>query len=141
MTVRRDHHTFTYKKYEESVSWLTLRFNNPQLENKYQARRTGPMVLTASFKFSTALLLVILVARRIELLILGLAEVSTISSNLAGEYLQTGLLVLALFLEVLCYCVKGLNILRGFAVIVYIFFTICYSSTYYLTEKPGSVPM
>jgi hypothetical protein len=134
MPKKRDLHAFTHKKYEESVNWVTLRFHDPQLEIKYQARRTGPLVLTLSFKISTAILLIILAARRIELLIMGLAEVTSIAENVNLEYLQTGLLVVALLIEVVCYCVKGLNILRGFAVIVFIFFTTCYSSTYYLPD-------
>jgi len=129
------------EKFESNIRCFSLFFKDERLESKYQIYKRDYLQVSCMFKFGLCALIFILAFRRIELLIFTLNDVESIASDHSFEYMQTALLIATFAFEGIVICVDCLKILRGCILMIYMFFTIFYSSYEYLPEKPAAVPM
>lgn len=130
-----------HEKFEKTIAWPSLVFSEPNLEKQYHEKRLDSFKLSFAFKFGLVAIMTILAFRRIELLIFTASDVEAMSTTPTAEYIQTAAMLAVTILEVTFYFVSLLNKFKGFFVMVYIFFIICYSSRVYISEKPSTVPV
>ncbi len=141
-----DRHTLersllTFADLDKNITLLTLSFRNPKMEQKYSERRIDTLVPVLSFRVLSTILLLLIVARKIELLVFSLYDVSSGASIVARESLNVGLMLLACLLEAGIYFIQSLRIIRGAIGMLYIFFTIAYFSAAVSDRELVSVPM
>jgi len=129
------------EKFEKSIHWVTLIFHDSQIEAKYRKHKSETLVITPVFKFGLVALVFILICRRLELLFFTIFHLESIAPSPQSEYIQTSITGATLILESLFLCFDCLKWFKGFVLMVYMFFTVYYSSIMYLPSKPSAVPM
>eukprot|EP00830_Metopus_es_P004999 TRINITY_DN14607_c0_g1_i1.p1 TRINITY_DN14607_c0_g1~~TRINITY_DN14607_c0_g1_i1.p1 ORF type:complete len:159 (-),score=13.90 TRINITY_DN14607_c0_g1_i1:34-510(-) len=128
-------------KFNLTINGLTLAFKEDEVERKYQSIRTNLVILNPALKWALIVLGLILVCRRAELLILNVFDVDSISSSISDELVQFCLMIVAGLIELLCICVNSFKVCKSFFAVLFVFFTVIFSSSKYVANIPSSVPI
>lgn len=128
------------EKFESCINYATMSFKDQKYEEKYQNNKVEAPHFAKFFKIGTAIVMILLVLRRIELFIFVQLGVNSISRGDITEYIMLPTLFGALIIETLFACWTYLNKLRGFVIMLYIYFMVAYTSRQYI-NIPASVPM
>lgn len=128
------------EKFESEAFPIWLYFKDEKLEEKYQINKAETLKESKYFKISAAAILIILAARRIELLVFNIIKIQSISGNVEVEYIQTALMIAAYSIELLVACVDKFKKAKGIFIMLYMFFVAVFSSYYYISV-PCTVPM
>lgn len=128
------------ERFENDTHQVMLTFKDAKLEDKFQLNKAETLRNSRFFIISQIAVLVILAARRIELLIFALVRIQSISGNVQAEYIQFSLLLVVYAIEAIFVSADYFKKARGFLLMLYMFFVVTYSSFVYI-PTPCSVPM
>ena len=126
----------SYKEFDKLVNIYTLKFNDPNLEQKYNKSKFTPLNTLKSLRISFIILLVMLVLREIELLIFSIKEIPSILKSDTIIWISISHMFTTILIE---FFIRRLDIfksLQGFFGLVYIFTMSSYISYSSSNDEP-----
>ena len=117
----------TLPSFNESLNNFTLTFKDPKMERKYREKRIIPLNITKTLKVFFALSLIWVIICRIEIAVFSLAKLEQNSEPELAAYVNSISLGAVCVIEWLITHFERLIPMRGFAALVYAFFSVGYS--------------